>query len=98
MEKNQALLDFFQHMIVFRKCHPAIRRNFHPNITAFPASSVHGVSPWIPDYSFDSHMIAVMHAGYDTENRQEDIVYMAVNSYWDALPLTLPELPIDFRW
>lgn len=97
-EKNQTLLEFFQYMIAFRKRHPVIRKNLHPSSTTFPAASVHGLTPWLPDYSFDSHVIAVMYAGYDADAKQEDVVFVAVNTYWEALTLTLPELPGDLKW
>lgn len=77
-------------MIQFRKDHPILRRNLESSHTGYPFTSIHGVNPNEPDYGTDSHMICVMFAGYDPEMRREDLVYLAVNTYWEPLSLTLP--------
>lgn len=98
LKKNQDLFGFFQYMIQFRKNHPVIRRNLEASLTGFPYASIHGVRPNEPDYSVDSHVICVLYAGYDPADEKEDLVYLAVNTYWEPVTLTLPPLPNGMSW
>ena len=43
-------------------------------------------------------MIGVLFAGYDEKKGKDDIVYLGVNVYWEALGCELPGLPEGFRW
>ena len=49
----------------------------------------------IPD---NSMTIAISFAGYDTEKGADDLVYVAVNSYWEPVPITLPKLRNRGTW
>lgn len=98
LNKNKALFDFFRFMIGFRKKHPSIRRNLCPSKTGFPYTSEHGLTPWNPDYSNDSRTIGLMFAGYDEDTEKDDIVYIAINTYWRAMELMLPVLPVPLEW
>lgn len=42
--------------------------------------------------------VAVMFAGYDEERETDDIVYLAVNPYWEEQYMELPKLPAHSRW
>lgn len=98
LEKNKDLFLFFQYMIQFRKDHPVIRKNLESSMTGYPYASIHGVRPNEPDYSVDSHVICVMFAGYDAAKGKEDLVFLAVNTYWEPVHLTLPPLPGNLQW
>ena len=39
-----------------------------------------------------------MFAGSAARNKPDDIVYIAINTYWEDVNITLPELPIDMNW
>lgn len=39
-----------------------------------------------------------MYAGYNPDQKTEDIVYLAVNPYWRTMELTLPDLPEGKCW
>ncbi len=93
LETNADLFRFFKYMIQFRKKHPSIRRHLQPAKAAFPQMSAHGVIPWEPDYSHESHYMGVMFSGRVAELRRDDIVYVAVNTYWEDVTIRLPELP-----
>ena len=40
----------------------------------------------------DAYTFAVSFAGYDREKGKDDLVYIAVNSYWEDVSITLPDL------
>ena len=98
LKKNKDLFDFFQYMIQFRKDHPAIRKDLEPSYLGIPAMSTHGLTPDETNFSGDSHVVCVRFAGYDEATQKEDLVYLAVNSGWFPVTLTLPELPEHYKW
>lgn len=98
LEKNRDLFLFFQYMIQFRKDHPVIRKNLESSMTGYPYASIHGVRPNEPDYSVDSHVICVMFAGYDSAKEREDLVYIAINTYWEPVTVMLPSLSNSLSW
>lgn len=98
LKKNKDLFDFFQYMIRFRKDHPVIRKDLEPSYLGVPAMSMHGLTPDETNFSGDSHVVCVRFAGYDEATQKEDLVYLAVNSGWFPVTLTLPELPEHYKW
>ena len=98
LETNRDLFEFFRYMIAFRQKHTVIRKDLQPAPGGFPCTSIHGLTPWLPDYTPESRTICIMYAGYDPEKQTEDIVYLAVNPYWRTLELTLPGLPAGKSW
>lgn len=98
LKKNKDLFDFFQYMIRFRKDHPVIRKDLEPSYLGIPAMSTHGLTPDETNFSGDSHVVCVRFAGYNETTQKEDLVYLAVNSGWFPVTLTLPELPEHYKW
>jgi glycogen operon protein len=98
LKKNKDLFDFFQYMIRFRKDHPVIRKDLEPSYLGVPAMSTHGLTPDETNFSGDSHVVCVRFAGYNEATQKEDLVYLAVNSGWFPVTLTLPELPEHYEW
>lgn len=98
LKKNKDLFDFFQYMIQFRKDHPVIRKDLEPSYLGVPAMSTHGLTPDEINFSGDSHVVCVRFAGYNEATQKEDLVYLAVNSGWFPVTLTLPELPEHYKW
>lgn len=98
LKKNKDLFDFFQYMIRFRKDHPVIRKDLEPSYLGVPAMSTHGLTPDEINFSGDSHVVCVRFAGYNEATQKEDLVYLAVNSGWFPVTLTLPELPEHYKW
>jgi glycogen operon protein len=68
--------------------------------SGYPDISFHGTIPWQADWSPSSRIFAFMldgdHAkkGYLSDN----IVYVAMNMYWEALYFELPLLPQEKNW
>ena len=98
LKKNKDLFDFFQYMIQFRKDHPVIRKDLEPSYLGVPAMSTHGLTPDETNFSGDSHVVCVRFAGYNESTQKEDLVYLAVNSGWFPVTLTLPELSEHYEW
>ena len=98
LKKNKDLFDFFQYMIRFRKDHPVIRKDLEPSYLGVPAMSTHGLTPEETNFSGDSHVVCVRFAGYNEATQKEDLVYLAVNSGWFPVTLTLPGLPEHYEW
>lgn len=98
LKKNKDLFDFFQYMIRFRKDHPVIRKDLEPSYLGVPAMSTHGLTSDETNFSGDNHVVCVRFAGYNEATQKEDLVYLAINSGWFPVTLTLPELPEHYEW
>ena len=97
VEKNRDVFDFFRFMIAFRKGHPALRSTTAECSCGFPDVSYHNEHPWNQDFEYDSRVIGVMFAGKH-ESGGDDVVYIAINAYWEARTVWLPQLPDGMRW
>lgn len=97
LEKNHEIYQFFRRMIAIRRGHPVIRRETIPSSTGFPPVSLHGTEPWKVDTAPYSHCVCVMYAGKHGDGT-EDIIYLAVNTYWEPLTIGLPALPEGVCW
>ena len=97
LKTNKKQFEFCKFMIAFRKKHPAIRKHLEPCSIGLPEVSCHGCIPFEPDYSDDSHYLGVMFAG-STEKKKDDVVYIALNTYWEDVRIELPILPEGRRW
>ena len=98
LEKNRHIYEFFRYMIAFRKSHECIRRDL-PNRCScgFPNISYHGKQEWRMDASYDSRLIGVMFAGQDSHD-MDDIVFLAINAFWEGQTMSLPVLPESLNW
>ena len=83
-------------MIRFRREHPAIRNNLDPSDTGFPAVSIHTNQPWDNSIDQDTKCLAVCYAGKTEQG--EDLVYVALNVYWEKQRFELPKLPNAYEW
>ncbi len=101
-EENGDLLRFCQSLIAFRKAHPALRqRDFagtHSRQEALASFDLdwHGIQPWSPDFSEGSRVLAFQ-ARY-SDGTSHDIVYVAMNMYWEPLDFQLPFSEVGERW
>lgn len=97
-EQFAEIFEFFKFMIAFRKKHTVIRKRTQSCSVNFPEISLHGLHPWNIDYHWSSRVVGVMFAGRSEELSQDDIVYLAVNAYWEEQTFELPLLPEGMRW
>lgn len=98
LEKNRDIYEFFRYMIAFRRNHTILRRCQEPCSFGFPDVSFHSERPWQADYHGESRVAGVMFAGEARTGGQDDVVFLAVNAWWNAVPYTLPELPRGLGW
>lgn len=96
LNTNQTLYQFFKKMIRFRREHPAIRNNLDPSDTGFPAVSIHTNQPWDTSINQETKCLAVCYAGKTEQG--EDLVYVALNVYWEKQRFELPKLPDTYEW
>ena len=96
LKTNRELYRFFKKMIRFRKEHPAIRSDQAPSETGFPTVSVHTYKPFEHEINSDTKALAVCYAGKTGQG--EDLVYVALNVYWEEQRFELPKLPEAYEW
>ena len=96
LKTNRELYRFFKKMIRFRKEHPAIRSDQEPSETGFPTVSVHTDKPFEHEINSDTKALAVCYAGKTGQG--EDLVYVALNVYWEEQRFELPKLPEAYEW
>lgn len=97
LEKNRELFEFFKFMIHFRKKHTVIRKKLPDAVCGFGSLNTRN------EYGEESigkeaRMLAVSFAGYDPEKGKDDIVYVAVNPYWEDTRIFLPDLQGRETW
>jgi len=98
LNKNIELFTFFKNMINFRKCHPVLRSRIETAKCGLPHVSKHGTEPWYLDPSNETRVVGVMFAGWNKATTADDIIYIAINSYWKKVTMRLPDLPINLEW
>lgn len=96
LNENKDLFELCQKLIQFRKCHKILSRETKPSSIGFPAVSYHNGEAWRSDFRNDSHFIGVMFAGRREET--DDVIYIAVNSFWNPVEFNLPKLPNGLKW
>lgn len=96
--KNQELFQFFRFMIAFRKRHPAITRELPAAMCGFPQISCHKENAWDGNLTSDTKAFGILYAGYDGERAEDDLVYLAMNPWWEEAWLGLPALPEGYSW
>ncbi len=101
LETNVDLFRFCRLLIRFRMRHPMLRRPLHPGPAGAAGDSTemrwHGTRPGCPDWSPGSRVLALEWRGTD-EQGQPDVVYCAMNMYWEPLDFELPSAPPGRRW
>lgn len=97
LDMNRDIFNFFQYIIQFRKDHAILRKQLNPSGYEYPDISFHGVEPWYSSYISTDRYVGVMFAG-QTKEKEEDIVYIGINTYWGSLPITMPQLPDQLQW
>ena len=98
LDTHRDIFEFCKYMIHFRCNHPAIRKSIAQSHCGFPPISQHGATPWDDNFTQDSKIVCTMFAGHDEKQDLEDIVYLAVNPYWESILIHLPKLPEPLQW
>ena len=99
LEKNRDMFEFFKQVIGFRKKNSVIRRNGKFCSLGFPPVSTHGILPFENKFDNETRFIGVMFAGRkENETAEDEIIYMAINTYWEAVTFTLPDVSAKYGW
>lgn len=98
VDKNKDILEFFKYMIAFRKKHPVISRKLMQSGTGYPDISIHNGYSGCNETRTDTKTIGVLYAGYDRDERREDLVFVAIHAHWEPRYIQLPQLPVHYTW
>lgn len=92
LEKNRELFEFFQFMIAFRKEHLVIRKKLPDAVCGMDSLHTHNINANDVTIPKDARTFTVSFAGYDKEKGHDDLVCICVNTYWEDVTITLPDL------
>lgn len=98
LDEYKEIHDFARFMIKFRKDHPILRKTTKPASCGFPEISTHNGYPFREQTDYDTHVIGIMYAGRNEDNTEDDIVFFALNTYWEPQTIQLPDPPINMDW
>lgn len=98
LEKNKDLFEFFKFMIAFRKKHPVIHKQLPTSVCGMDPIHTHNLNAEETDIPRDARTFCVSFAGYDKEKGKDDLIYVAVNTFWDDVTITLPNLHGRGAW
>lgn len=91
LEKNRELFEFFKFMIAYRFKHPIIRKKLPDAVCGMDGLHTHDIHAGKLSIPRDARTFGVSFAGYDREKGNDDLVYIAVNTYWEDVTITLPD-------
>ena len=98
LEKNKDLFEFFKFMIAFRKKHPVIHKQLPTSVCGMDPIHTHDTDAERTDIARDAMTFCVSFAGYDLDKGKDDLVYIAVNTYWEDVRITLPKVYGRVAW
>ena len=98
LEKNRELFEFFKFMIAFRKKHPVIHKQLPTSVCGMDPIHTHNVNADQLTIPKDARTLCVSFAGYDKEKGKDDLIYIAVNTFWEDVAITLPGLHGRGAW
>ena len=98
LEKNKDLFEFFKFMIAFRKKHPVIHKQLPTSVCGMDSIHTHNLNAEETDIPRDARTFCVSFAGYDKEKGKDDLIYVAVNTFWEDVTITLPNLHRRGAW
>ncbi len=98
LQEFHEIHDFVRFMIAFRKKHPILRNTTKPAISGLPEISIHNGRPYNGQTDHNTRLIGMMYAGRNEDDTADDIVFYAMNAYWEPLTLELPALENGMKW
>jgi len=98
LEKNRELFEFFRFMIAYRKAHPAIRKRLPDAVCGMEPVRIHDTQAEKLSIAPDARTFALSFAGYNRKKGEDDLVYVAINTYWEDVRITLPVLKTNGSW
>lgn len=98
LEKNRDLFEFFKFMIAYRHKHAVIRKKLPDAVCGMESIHAHDVRAENTNLPDGTRTFAVSFAGYDRKKGEDDLVYIALNTYWEDVSITLPDLHKRGTW
>ena len=98
LEKNRDLFEFFKFMIAYRRKHAVIRKKLPNAVCGMEPIHAHDVWAENTNLPDGTRTFAVSFAGYDKKKGEDDLVYIALNTYWEDVEITLPDLHKRGSW
>lgn len=92
LEKNRDLFEFFSFMIHYRREHAVISRKLPNAVCGMMAMHTHETDANKETVLDNDRAFGVCFAGYDRKKGRDDLVYVAINTYWEDVTITLPEI------
>ncbi len=91
LEQNKDIYVFFRYMIQFRKLHHVVRKDMGRCFLGFPEIQITEANDWCK-------VLRVIYAGRKEHDDGDDIVCLAVNTFWEEQEFMLPALPPGTNW
>lgn len=98
LEKNKDLFEFFKFMIAYRKEHLVIRKKLPNAVCGMDPLHTHNINAEDVTIPRDARTFTVSFAGYDKDKGRDDLVCICVNTYWEDVTVTLPDLHQRGAW
>lgn len=98
LENNRDLFEFFKFMIAYRHKHAVIRKKLPNAVCGMEPIHAHDVRAENTNLPDGTRTFAVSFAGYDKKKGEDDLVYIALNTYWEDVEITLPDLHKRGSW
>lgn len=98
LEKNRELFEFFKFMVHYRHRHSIIRKKLPDAVCGMEGLHAHDIDGERRTIPHDTRTLSISFAGYDKEKGKDDIVYVSVNTYWENVTITLPNLKNGGKW
>ncbi len=95
---NHKYFEFVKNVIAFRKKHPVISRELPQAHCGLPKVSVCGANPDDHSITIGNRVLGVMFAGRMPDDSRDDVVYMAINAYWEPQDIRMPALSGGLAW
>ena len=97
LKKNKAFFTYVKELIAFRKAHPIVRGKTKAAHCGLPDISIHNEHPWNETIHYDTRVIGLMYAGRNADDTEDDLVFVAMNMFWETREQYLP-IPPDGKW
>lgn len=105
LKKNAEILEFWKQLVSFRREHAILHpqkelRLMDDLACGYPDLSYHGQNAWRPQTeSYFRHVGVLLCGTYaQTEEKDEGLLYLAMNMHWESHELALPRPPKGTCW
>lgn len=98
LKKHKDMYQFVKKAIAFRKKHPVVRGRTAPCEMGFPDISIHNEWAWNGEFHYDTRVVGIMFSGRSENGKKDDVVFVAMNMFWEDRTQELPQLPEGYKW